>query len=306
MVHLPSLGKTASTHQPEGYQTNGTCPRRLEAMGERIVNKVFDLEARWRQWWLSRHGHELVVSDAPRSTKELIEMMRRDYPEEFTQFTRDFMTRLSQDSQDSQYTEREIERDRLRRQADKDFGIAYSTERHVGLPAEPRRYDGFNADEHPDVRRAHDAVRNWAEDKYGPLRFLVLSGSYGNGKSHLLEAAAASLVAKGEPVLYRTDSDLIAEYRQSVARKEVEDFFTDLAEVPWLVWDDLGMAATGDAGKEIVDRLVNHRWRHQYKTLVATNLSDKGLPPRVASRLQDRAISKVINIEAPDYRKKER
>jgi DNA replication protein DnaC len=266
------------------------------------MNRLFDIETFLRQWWLDRHGQELHVDNAPATTKGWIDLLKTQYPDDYLPFAAAFCGRLASSTQNNQYTEREILREELRRQADKDFNITYSTDRPIGLPPEPKTLAAFKSKRHPDVTKAYNAVSAWLKSIYQEPRIVTLGGPPGTGKSHLLEAATVALVERDEQVLYRSDSDLMEEWHKSLGAHKADSFFWEIADVPWLVWDEMGLAATGDTGKALVDRIVDHRWRLSLKTLIATNLQSKGLSARVASRLQDRGMATVVTIAAPDYR----
>ena len=69
-----------------------------------------------------------------------------------------------------------------------------------------------------------------------------------------------------------------------------------------LVLDDLGHQRDTPWRVEMVDRIVDARYRSHRWTVVTTNLPGEQLPPRIASRLRDRATGFVAAIEAGDYR----
>ena len=143
----------------------------------------------------------------------------------------------------------------------------------------------------------------WVARRGPPI--LTLAGSPGVGKSHLTDAAGSVLLAQGEDVVFREASKLFEEFHQAVGSNRLDDLLQAYGSVPWLIVDDFGQGAATDWGRDIQDRLVNDRWtgaRGGLRTLVTTNLKAADLPPRVASRLRDRALACVVAISAPDYR----
>jgi DNA replication protein DnaC len=161
-------------------------------------------------------------------------------------------------------------------------------------------FDGFQAGRNQSVRAAVQATRIWAAGAGTPI--LVLTGLPGVGKTHLLMAACNQLTVRGQVALFRTEADLIAEAQRRVGDKTSEEFLLELCQVPHLALDDFALGARTPWSLQVMDRVVNHRWAQQLRTIVSTNVTMSALEPRLASRLRDRAVSTVITITAPDYR----
>src|SRR5207249_9529480 len=55
--------------------------------------------------------------------------------------------------------------------------------------------------------------------------------------------------------------------------------------------------------QEKLYQLINYRYTARLATVITSNLVPEKLEPRIGSRLRDHALSKVIEIDAPDYRR---
>ncbi len=172
-----------------------------------------------------------------------------------------------------------------------------------GVPTTEETFANFNPSGRDDsVVSALETAKQWVRGTSAGI--LVLGGAPGVGKTHLAIAASKALVESHHDVAFRTEIDLIAEIQRRFADNSSDRFIQELSEVPWLVIDDLGMAALTSWGEEKLDRLINERWRSAgaLRTLITTNVEGNDLPARLASRLRDRTRSVIVNIKASDYR----
>jgi DNA replication protein DnaC len=97
---------------------------------------------------------------------------------------------------------------------------------------------------------------------------------------------------------------LLAEVRRSFDGRRGDPLET-LRDSTWLILDDVGVEASTDWSKGVIDQAVDQRWVAKKRLLVTTNATDpKELPARLASRLGDVAVARVVVIDAPDYRRR--
>lgn len=161
----------------------------------------------------------------------------------------------------------------------------------------------------PQIRGLDDAVGAVLAWMAGEgLPWLVLTGPWGVGKSHLAEGAARALVERGERARWQPTVDLLATMRRMVRSDgaDHESFLSRVAATPWLVLDDLGRERATDWAQDALYRLVERRQQERTRTLVTTNETKESLGERVggaiADRVFDRRLTRVVVLQGPSWR----
>lgn len=164
--------------------------------------------------------------------------------------------------------------------------------------------DGVSPD--PDIRAslrgAFDRCRAFAEH---PEKWLLLTGSYGSGKTHLAAAIANDCLLRGRPVLFLNTPDLLDHLRAGFAPGadgSYTDRFEEIRTAPVLILDDLGTESPTPWATEKLYQVLNYRYNAQLPTVITTNKELRDVEPRVASRLTDAEMVSNLNIRAPDFR----
>jgi DNA replication protein DnaC len=134
--------------------------------------------------------------------------------------------------------------------------------------------------------------------------WLLLSGEYGCGKTHLAAAVANSVVDLGVPTLFLTVPDLLDWLRFSYDSQETsfEERFDEIRNIRLLVLDDLGTQNATPWAQEKLFQIINHRYVNRLPTVVTTNVDLQSIDGRISSRLKDDQLVQKIRITAPDYR----
>lgn len=248
------------------------------------------------EWWDEHFGEATTTS-------EIVAIIKEEYPEEIGAVVK-FLTKGMNQSDGNDF-----DREQNIMKAQEDFGMNLAVELPPGIPG-GYTFEGFEANNNSlDVAEAFNAVNQWHMHEAVSKPILLLAGPPGTGKTHLAAAAAAELLASEEEIVFRTESDLIADIRRGFGGQGAEDYIDAYSSVLWLVIDDLGVEAQSDTFRAIIDRIINARWQNAggLWTMITTNLMGSDLPPRIASRLGDKAVSTVVQIDdADDYRSKER
>jgi DNA replication protein DnaC len=146
-------------------------------------------------------------------------------------------------------------------------------------------------------------VQAFSED---PVGWLVLVGPNGCGKTHLAAAIANARSGDNDRAIICPVPDLLDHLRSTFApdsRVTYDELFETIRTASVLILDDLGTHSATAWAQEKLYQLINYRYTARLATVITSNLVPEKLEPRIGSRLRDRALSKVIEIDAPDYRR---
>ena len=133
-------------------------------------------------------------------------------------------------------------------------------------------------------------------------RILTLVGTYGSGKSHLLEAVARDFMHDGYSVRYEYVPSMLNELRSTVMSSENNgSLWTKLQErfaPKLLILDDLGQESPTEWTRKTLTEIVDERIRTNGYLLCATNYTQDQLRERIderfVSRLFDRSEVSVL------------
>jgi DNA replication protein DnaC len=165
----------------------------------------------------------------------------------------------------------------------------------VGLPERQRE----------SLRWAVQRIEGYARNPQG---WLVITGGYGCGKTHLAAAIANAQIEAGNRALFVTAPDLLDHLRASFG-PGVDDEdgyvsrFDEVRTAPLLILDDLGIESPTPWAVEKLYQILNHRYNAKLPTVITTNHSIDELEQRLRSRLSDPDIGQILAINAPDYRR---
>ena len=153
---------------------------------------------------------------------------------------------------------------------------------------------------YPSVTAAFEQAKEYIKTR-GELPFLTFTGLPGVGKSHLVVAIGREFCRMGYFVLYREERNVLRDFRNAIQENGV-DPTRDYERCDLLVLDDLGTEPGTDWAKAKLDAVIDYRYQGRLPTVIATNAVGDELSDRLASRLRDVSIGKVITIAADDYR----
>lgn len=146
--------------------------------------------------------------------------------------------------------------------------------------------------------RAYDAAQAYAAKPEG---WLVITGPSGSGKTHLAAAIANDRISRGAPALFMVVPDLLDHLRASYDAGEgelgFESLFDQVRNAPLLILDDIDAAASTDWVKEKLFQVVNHRFNASLPTIYTTTRRPQQLEDRLATRLLDERLCRVLVLE---------
>jgi DNA replication protein DnaC len=165
-----------------------------------------------------------------------------------------------------------------------------------------RRDEGLSPEEFRSLEKAVKAAITFAAR---PRGWLVLTGPYGCGKTHLAAAIANSLADKGNPPLFIMVPDLLDHLRATFSPSSSASYdhrFDEIRAAPLLILDDLGAQSTSPWAKEKLHQIFNYRYNAELPTVltVAVDMLES-IDERLRVRLLDERICTVCAITAPAF-----
>jgi DNA replication protein DnaC len=164
------------------------------------------------------------------------------------------------------------------------------------------RHEELPGEEVENLERVLDLCQAYAVDPEG---WLVLTGDYGCGKTHLAAAIANSRVAIGQPALFVVVPDLLDHLRATFSPASQVRFdkrFDEVRTTPLLVLDDLGTESASPWAQEKLFQLLNYRYNARLPTVITMSQPIDGVEPRLRTRMLDVRRCTVFGIIAPSYR----
>jgi len=132
-----------------------------------------------------------------------------------------------------------------------------------------RSLDSFDFDFNKKMNRA--LVYDLATARFiGQREDVLFLGPPGTGKSHLAQAIGRAAILQGYRVIYREAHTLIEEIADATLDGTRKDYLADLASVPLLIIDDLGMRKLPHTAAEDLLELVMRRYERA-STLLTSN-----------------------------------
>lgn len=146
----------------------------------------------------------------------------------------------------------------------------------------------------------HPIITAWADRAANDPRtagFLLLTGSFGTGKTHQAYGALRRIAEAGPEryeVLALTAPDMYALMRPDGSEHGPEYEVKRLKRIPLLLIDDVGTEKISDFTEEATYRLLNERYNESRPLIITSNLPARAKQgPTLADRLGERIASRL-------------
>lgn len=164
---------------------------------------------------------------------------------------------------------------------------------------EPER---LSPEDQKSLEKAFRAAEAFAENPNG---WLVFTGNYGSGKTHLAAAIAIYRLGKERDLLFVVVPDLLDHLRSTFAPSSnitYDEEFERVRSTSLLILDDLGTQSATSWAREKLYQILNHRYNAKLPTVITTANTIDEVDPRIRSRMLDTRFCSIYAITAPAYR----
>ncbi len=138
-----------------------------------------------------------------------------------------------------------------------------------------------------------------------PQGWLVLSGSFGSGKTHLAVAIAQHRRDLGSEVIFSTVPDLMDYLRNTFnPGKNTPQFdqrWQMVRTIPLLILDDFSMESATSWAKEKLFQLLDYRYVAKLPTIITTSQPIEDMNERLLSRILDTRLCLILGLSVPSY-----
>jgi DNA replication protein DnaC len=165
-----------------------------------------------------------------------------------------------------------------------------------------RQAEGLPAN---DRRSLDKALKTALDYSHSPHGWLLFTGTYACGKTHLAAAIANSRADLGQPPMLISVSELLDHLRATFSTNSpvsLDRRFEEIRSAPLLILDALGEQSPTPWANEKLFQLIDYRHLNKLPTVMTTAKYLEELDPRILSRILDSRICAICAITAPGYR----
>ena len=165
-----------------------------------------------------------------------------------------------------------------------------------------RKGEGLDPEDVKSLERALKAAQEFAAN---PRGWLVFTGPYGCGKTHLAAAIGNARKDLSVPPLLVVVPDLLDHLRSTFSPSStitLDRRFEEVRTTSLLILDDLGSQSMTPWVKEKLYQLFNYRYTAELPTIITTANFKEEMDPRLRSRMEDTRLCTIYAITAPAYR----
>ncbi len=163
------------------------------------------------------------------------------------------------------------------------------------------RAEELRQDQAENLERALALAMAYAEH---PRNWLIFTGPYGTGKTHLAAAIANERARRGDHVLFVVVPDLLDYLRGAFSPESTIPYdrrFEEVKRASLLILDDLGTESATPWAQEKLYQLLNYRYNAKLPTVITTAKPIDQLDGRIRTRILDPRRSVVFALTVPTY-----
>jgi DNA replication protein DnaC len=152
------------------------------------------------------------------------------------------------------------------------------------------------------LEKVFRAAQEFAEHPHG---WLVMTGTYGCGKTHLAAAVGNYRNGMGDSPIFVVVPDLLDHLRATfspTSSTSYDDLFNRVKSAPILILDDLGTQSATPWAREKLYQIFNERYNAKLPTVITMSSNLEDLDARIRSRMLDTRVCRIYEIIAPSYR----
>jgi DNA replication protein DnaC len=152
------------------------------------------------------------------------------------------------------------------------------------------------------LEKVFRAAQEFAEN---PRGWLVITGTFGSGKTHLAAAIGNYRKGMGDTPIFVVVPDLLDHLRATfspASNTSYDELFNRVKSAPQLILDDLGTQSATPWAREKLYQIFNERYNAKLPTVITMSSNIEDLDARIRSRMLDSRVCAIYEILAPSFR----
>lgn len=165
-----------------------------------------------------------------------------------------------------------------------------------------REEDKLTPEERKNLDKVWHTAQKFAEK---PRGWLVFTGTYGTGKTHLAAAIGNFRAALGDAPVFVVVPDLLDHLRAAFSPTSTVSYdriFDEVLTTRLLILDDFGTQSATPWAREKLYQIFNYRYNAELPTVITTSLALEEIDPRIRSRMLDSRICTILALLVPPFR----
>ena len=165
-----------------------------------------------------------------------------------------------------------------------------------------RERENLSKEDLQSIKKAFRAAQQFSEK---PRGWLVFTGGYASGKTHLAAAIGNYRAALGEEPMMVVVPDLLDHLRATFSPSSTisyDHLFNKVRTAPLLILDDMGTQSATPWAREKLYQIYNYRYNAELPTVITTSQPIEQIDPRIQSRMLDIRLCTIYALTVDSYR----